>query len=95
MFFLWKNCDFRQVEIPGGRGRGSRSLNPKPRFITETIYVQIFSSENNQAMKISRLMTVMILVVSKRIVTHESEAWSSLPVNSLKLRVRVKILEGN
>lgn len=44
-FFLWKNCDFRQVEkIPGGRGRGSRSLNPKPRFITETIYVQIFSS---------------------------------------------------
>lgn len=46
-------------------------------------------------MKISRLMTVMILVASKRIVTHESEAWSSLPVNSLKLRVRVKILEGN
>lgn len=46
-------------------------------------------------MKISRLMTVMILVVSKGIVTHESEAWSSLLVNSLKLRVRVKILEGN
>ena len=46
-------------------------------------------------MKISRLMTVMILVVSKRIVTHESEAWSSLLVNSLKLRVRVKIIEGN
>lgn len=46
-------------------------------------------------MKISRLMTVMILVVSKGIVTHESEAWSSLLVNSLKLRVRVKIIEGN